>query len=289
MQAQKPLKENAPFYFQALSDQEDIKYLEDEELLEYLGFDVLVRKYIDIPVVAKAMSNDLSITEIRNRIKLFHYIKMSNPKVDDRTAIIEVASVFWYGDKYKLPHSLIVGVLQTESNFNPRAVSSVNARGPMQVMWKYHSGLLQANGIMSEEELHDPEKGIAAGCLVLSRYLRAEKSVVGALKRYYGELSYRYVSTVLANYHAYELFALGVADDTDWLASEKKYWAKLNTTNKSSTQKVPSQKPVSQTQAKTVSQSNNVQKTQQNIRVFDLKGYIGVVKDGKVVKEWKKE
>ncbi|WP_334139678.1 lytic transglycosylase domain-containing protein [Thermovirga lienii] len=284
------------FYFTALNSVDESDLVPQEELLSYLGFDLLVRKYSQTtPIVAKAIPQDISFNEIRERAKMFEYIKASNSKIDDRTALIEVASVFWYGSKYKLPYSLIVGVMRTESNFNPKAVSKVNARGLMQVMWKYHSGLLQANGIMTEEDLHDPEKGIAAGCLVLSRYIRAEKSVVGGLKRYYGALSYHYVSEVLANWHSYELFALGVADE-DWKKTEKSYWAKMvakqpkqddsitvknTSSNQMSVQAVETTKTTSGT---------TTARPAQSMRVFDLKGYIGVYgQDGKLKKEWKKE
>ena len=97
------------------------------------------------------------------------------------------ANAFWkYSLKFSVPVDLLVAVANTESHFRPQAKSSAGAAGVMQVMWKVHSGVLQANGIMSEEDLHDPEMGIAAGALVLSRYLRASADTKTALGRYYG-------------------------------------------------------------------------------------------------------
>ena len=88
--------------------------------------------------------------------------------------------------KYSAPIDLVIAVAQTESRFDPGARSPAGAAGVMQVMWKVHSGLLQANGILSEEELHNPDLGIAAGSLLLSRYLRTHEDLQTALGRYFG-------------------------------------------------------------------------------------------------------
>ena len=45
-----------------------------------------------------------------------------------------ILSVVDYSEKYRVPVSLILAVSRTESNFNPRAVSSTNAQGIMQLM-----------------------------------------------------------------------------------------------------------------------------------------------------------
>jgi hypothetical protein len=56
----------------------------------------------------------------------------------------------------------------------------------MQVVWDIHSHLLQANGIAAPEDLHDPDRGVAAGCLLLSRYMRVSDNTRKALLRYSG-------------------------------------------------------------------------------------------------------
>ncbi|HCA41540.1 MAG TPA: hypothetical protein DEP01_08725 [Aminobacterium sp.] len=66
-------------------------------------------------------------------------------------------------------------------------------------MWKIHSNLLRANGIRGEDELLLPEQGIAAGCLLISRYLRAYGSPEKALGRYYGGPSSVYWARVSRN------------------------------------------------------------------------------------------
>jgi soluble lytic murein transglycosylase-like protein len=60
--------------------------------------------------------------------------------------------------------SLLVGVMRAESNFNPEAVSSVGARGLMQVM--------PGTGDHFDcGDLFDPAENIACGARVLSNYI----------------------------------------------------------------------------------------------------------------------
>ncbi len=101
-----------------------------------------------------------------------------------------------YSNKYGLPLDFAVAVGHVESHFNPRARSPYGAAGVMQVMWSIHSRLMRANGIPREESLHDPDLGVAAGVLLLSRYLRATGSEDEALIRYLGAFVRAYISRV---------------------------------------------------------------------------------------------
>lgn len=176
-----------------------------------------------------AFPPDAGIAKIRDLFILWKYIlsvsKHGRTPPGLANALIESAALIWYSEKYGAPLGLAVGVAQTESLFMPTAISYAKARGVMQVMWNIHYGLLQANGLTTHEDLHDPELGIAAGCLILSRYLRHEASVAGGLRRYYGELSTHYVGKTLSHWHAFELYASGVSKNwRDVLGREKMYW-----------------------------------------------------------------
>lgn len=124
------------------------------------------------------------------------YILRENTRLEARTAWREAAAFVHYGDKYGVPLDLVVAVANTESHFKPSARSGYGASGVMQVVWRIHANLMQANGILSEGELSDPEKGIAAGTLLLSRYLRAYGTTKKALGRYYGGSANVYMSRV---------------------------------------------------------------------------------------------
>ncbi|MDL2297698.1 transglycosylase SLT domain-containing protein [Synergistaceae bacterium OttesenSCG-928-D05] len=128
------------------------------------------------------------------------FIRSTNKKLDAKTAWREAAALVHYCVKYNVSTELAVGVAKTESHFNPNLTSKAGARGVMQVMWKYHSGMLQAKGIAAtKEHMYDPERGIEAGVLLLSRYIDAYGSVQKALSRYYGKMSNVYVRKVNNN------------------------------------------------------------------------------------------
>ncbi len=76
---------------------------------------------------------------------------------------------------HALPLSLLVAVARGESNFDPDAVSSANARGLMQIQWP---GTGRHLGFRRVSDLHDPCRNVDAG----ARYLRE------LLQRYDGDL-----------------------------------------------------------------------------------------------------
>ncbi len=79
----------------------------------------------------------------------------------------------------------VLAVIEVESRFNPRAISSANARGLMQVMpfWTKTIGDGQVRA------LHDARINIRYGCVILRHYLDQEQGdLVRALARYNGSL-----------------------------------------------------------------------------------------------------
>jgi soluble lytic murein transglycosylase-like protein len=130
------------------------------------------------------------------------FIRKSNYRIDAKTAWREAAALVHYSGKYGVPSVLTTAVAAAESTFNPNALSSKGASGVMQVMWNIHNGLLQSNGIRAapgKNPLADPEHAIAAGCLLLSRYIRASGSVQKAMDRYYGASSANYRRKINVN------------------------------------------------------------------------------------------
>lgn len=179
-------------------------------------------------IIEKVLPKEVSSATAMDVFTLYSYIREVNPRVEANIALVEACSMLYYADRTNLPLSLVVGVSQTESNFRPSAVSSANARGVMQVMWKYHWAVLQANGIKEEKHLHDPELGVVAGTIVLSRYLKQEQSIPGALSRYYGILSNQYVGITLSHKHAFELYSSGISESwKNSMARERHFWNRM--------------------------------------------------------------
>ncbi|MGC9489952.1 MAG: transglycosylase SLT domain-containing protein [Thermovirgaceae bacterium] len=128
----------------------------------------------------------------KNVAVLALYITSQNKDIDPLVAWRQAVSFVHYSKKYDVPLDLAVAVANTESHFKPEARSGFGAMGVMQVAWHVHEHLLKANGIAAAEDLYDPEMGIAAGTLLLSRYLNHYGSTQRALERYYGGAVSRY-------------------------------------------------------------------------------------------------
>lgn len=113
---------------------------------------------------------------------------------------------------YRIPEALIRAVIKTESDFDPRVVSSVGARGLMQLMPAAQSDMGVAN-------VHDPRENILGG----TRYLRilanrfngdlvltiaAYHAGAGAVRKYGNSVppyknTRRYLRMVLDRYYRY--------------------------------------------------------------------------------------
>lgn len=146
----------------------------------------LVEWHLDHPESNLRRIWQMKPADQKNVAAIALYILHQNRSIDPATAWREAVSFVHYSNKYEVPLTLSVAVANAESHFNPDARSSYGAIGVMQVVWRIHTNLLRAHNIHSEKELHDPEKGIAAGTMLLSRYLKAYGSTQRALGRYYG-------------------------------------------------------------------------------------------------------
>jgi hypothetical protein len=136
----------------------------------------------------------------KNVANIASFIRSINGKLSLKTVWREAAAMVMYCDKYKISTELAVGIAKAESHFKPNVQSKAGAVGVMQVMWKVHYGMLQAKGIAAtREQMFDPERGIEAGILILSRYVKAYGSVQKALNRYYGGISTAYLRKVNKN------------------------------------------------------------------------------------------
>ncbi len=128
----------------------------------------------------------------KNAAVIALYIASQNRDIKPLEAWRQAASFVHYSQKYEVPLGLTVAVANTESHFKSEATSGYGAMGVMQVAWHVHEHLLKANGIAAAKDLHDPETGIAAGTLLLSRYLNHYGNTQRALGRYYGGAVSRY-------------------------------------------------------------------------------------------------
>lgn len=98
-----------------------------------------------------------------------------------------------------LPPSLVAGLIDVESGWQPDVISDAGAVGLMQVM----PGEI-IPGRPSKEELLDPATNVRTGCQILGELMRARGNRAAALASYYGgiylnrptEDGWRYVNMV---------------------------------------------------------------------------------------------
>ena len=127
-------------------------------------------------------------------------LKSRRPEVDDCQDFLQTV---WYESKRAgLDVSLVLGLIQVESNFRKHAVSSAGARGFMQVMpfW------VRLIGEGDEGVLFRLQANLRFGCVILRHYLdREQGDIFMALGRYNGSRGKRpYPDAVLAaqrNWH----------------------------------------------------------------------------------------
>lgn len=116
-------------------------------------------------------------------------------------------------DEHGLPASLIAGVIQIESEFDPNCVSPVGAVGLMQVMPATARGLRRKMG-MRRIDLYDPEQNVRVGTYFLKALLREFGGDLAMALSYYnagrrGIISRgryrngRYIRAVIGSYDRY--------------------------------------------------------------------------------------
>ncbi|ACY17006.1 lytic transglycosylase domain-containing protein [Haliangium ochraceum] len=114
---------------------------------------------------------------------------------------------------YKIPVSLIRAIIRVESDYDPRVVSSMDARGLMQLL----PPVAEEMGVRN---IHDPRENILGGTRLLrilaNRYdgdlvltIAAYQAGMGSLKKYNDSVppyknTRRYVRTVLDHYYRYK-------------------------------------------------------------------------------------
>lgn len=144
--------------------------------------------------------DDMTAKKQEKVANIADFIRKSNKSISPKVAWREACALVFYSQKYGIPAELSVCIANAESRFNPSAVSKSGALGVMQVMWKVHNGMLSAKGIApTKDHMFDPERGIEAGVLILSRYVKAYGTIQSALNRYYGGISTAYLKKISRN------------------------------------------------------------------------------------------
>ena len=77
-----------------------------------------------------------------------------------------------YSDEYGVPREVICAVINTESSFEPDAVSAVGAKGLMQIMDDTNMWICEMSGMDESADIFEPEINIKRGTWLLSYLYR---------------------------------------------------------------------------------------------------------------------
>lgn len=172
----------------------------DKEALEYA-----IANKQDINIVMNIKNGIINNSALDNQIltekQINHIMTISNNKLTDNERRLYVKYIVKYSREYKLPPVLVAAIIHRESNFRKHLVSSVGARGCMQVFPKYHKEKLKKSKITADE-LHTIKYGIKIGCEVIAEYLKVEQgNYREALYRYVGGKHHGYVKDIFELCH----------------------------------------------------------------------------------------
>lgn len=122
--------------------------------------------------------------------------RLKKRMTDDKKRIEFLKAVHFEAKRANLPPEMVLAVIAVESNFNRWAISSVGARGLMQIMpfWLNEIG-------RPDDNLFHVNINLRFGCTILRHYLDIEKgNYTRALGRYNGSLgSSKYPNKVFAS------------------------------------------------------------------------------------------
>lgn len=90
-----------------------------------------------------------------------------------------------YSQEYEVDENLIYALIKAESNFNPKAVSTSNAKGLMQLMYSTAEEIAKKNDIeLTEENILEPEINIRLGIQYISELIEKYECTELALAAY---------------------------------------------------------------------------------------------------------
>ena len=129
-----------------------------------------------------------TFTNIEDRLKYLRWLgvmseRLKKRKPDLQTRLEFLETVWYESRRAGLETALVLGLIQVESAFRKYAISSVGARGYMQVM-PFWSRLI---GDSDVGKLFHMQTNLRFGCVILRHYLDIEKGdLFLALGRYNG-------------------------------------------------------------------------------------------------------
>lgn len=147
--------------------------VKNDPLLDGIKSDDNTKYYKEIIPKKSIKTSDIKVSHSED--KVIYYIDV--PFVTDyykKLASIYEKDIDKYSKKYNIQKEYILGIIQTESNFNPKAVSHIPAYGLMQIVpssggldaYEYITGKKR---LLPKYYLVNPTKNIELGCAYINK------------------------------------------------------------------------------------------------------------------------
>ncbi len=121
-------------------------------------------------------------------------------RIEEKLLNTYIAAVSTWGAEHSIPPLLLLSIIWRESSFDASTVSSANARGPMQVIYKYHTEKLKRIG-KGEMSLHDIDTGVRIGTEIMREYFdRFDQDIFRTMRAYVGGTHKTYAQDILTRY-----------------------------------------------------------------------------------------
>ncbi len=121
-------------------------------------------------------------------------------RIEEKLLNTYIDAVSKWGAEYSIPPLLLLSIIWRESSFNAATHSSANARGPMQVIYKYHTEKLKRIG-KGEMDLHAIDTGVRVGTEIMREYFdRFNQDIFRTMKAYVGGTHKTYAQDILTRY-----------------------------------------------------------------------------------------
>lgn len=138
--------------------------------------------------------DSLSIGSLEENKNLRSKALKTGVKIPSSFTEKELETVYKECEKYSIPPKVIFKVIKAESNFNPKAVSKVGAKGYMQLMPKTYDAMLTELGL----EDKNPVNNLKAGIYYISKLYKRFKDY-GQDAWHLTIISYNYGPTKVLN------------------------------------------------------------------------------------------
>lgn len=191
------------------------------------NFEIINSHRKEVSDLNRALKNqEQTIRELQKELGgkpyvLYGYIRENYKKVPRELAKVIAEETHSLSDQYRLPISLISGIMEVESSYDPLSVSKAGARGLMQVMPEW----LDKLGYKSVYDFHNVKDGIEAGIRVfMVHFFEEEEDLSSALFAYVNG-DEDYIGKVFEAMGRYEMYKAGLSKEekVDGKHREKTY------------------------------------------------------------------